>query len=550
MKGGKISKSKKETDTYIPQPPQLPKQERAPWINIETSTYGEDLGKLLDNEYEHDVIFEVDKNQIYSHKLILQSSSTYFRKIITDHERDIEDGIVRILEPDESFETVKKVPEKKIEVKEIEKLKNVNNDVEDPENFCCPITQDLMVDPVVAQDGHTYEKEAIVAWLEKHGTSPITRDPVDKNILITNRILKSQIEDYIAGKSEKPKEDVPKEEPKKEEPKEEVPNEDKPKKKKKKSKKPKREPSSLPSGIKWIYSRKRIIDEKEKIITHISIKTYSFQTFKNVLEFIYTGEIKEKDVKKLTEIIGAGTEYGLDFLCSFCRNIQDGEDYLNPSIGTYLNDETAKYLIEYYFNKTTYSDFSFDVEDRTILAHKSIVGIRCEVLRRMISNTSFIEGKSGVVHLEDTTYLAFKAFLEYIYSAHCPIQESGNDSVAILALAHEFDITRLITLCELYISKQIEVSTTDGIEKAEIDIIGLLLIAQQYNAKQLEAFLLHFISNNYEPMSKRKEWGLLDGKNIKYVEKHRWPSLSYLQELETYEKEMNGKGEGEKCLVM
>jgi len=33
-----------------------------------------------------------------------------------------------------------------------------------PPEFYCPITHEVMVDPVVAQDGHTYERQAIEEW--------------------------------------------------------------------------------------------------------------------------------------------------------------------------------------------------------------------------------------------------------------------------------------------------------------------------------------------------------------------------------------------------
>jgi hypothetical protein len=41
---------------------------------------------------------------------------------------------------------------------------------------------------------------------------------------------------------------------------------------------------------------------------------------------------------------------------------------------------------------------------------------------------------------------------------------------------------------------------------------------------------------------------LLTGSNKDYVEKHRWPPLSYLEEVKVYEKEM--KKISEKCSVM
>ena len=34
-----------------------------------------------------------------------------------------------------------------------------------PDVFTCPITQDLIVDPVLDTDGHTYERRVIEDWL-------------------------------------------------------------------------------------------------------------------------------------------------------------------------------------------------------------------------------------------------------------------------------------------------------------------------------------------------------------------------------------------------
>ena len=37
----------------------------------------------------------------------------------------------------------------------------------------CPITHELMVDPVLAEDGHTYERSSIEEWLSRKNTSPL-----------------------------------------------------------------------------------------------------------------------------------------------------------------------------------------------------------------------------------------------------------------------------------------------------------------------------------------------------------------------------------------
>ena len=39
-------------------------------------------------------------------------------------------------------------------------------DDEVPAEFMCPITQELMIDPVVTSDGNTFERHAITAWLQ------------------------------------------------------------------------------------------------------------------------------------------------------------------------------------------------------------------------------------------------------------------------------------------------------------------------------------------------------------------------------------------------
>ena len=41
-------------------------------------------------------------------------------------------------------------------------------------HLLCPITMDLLWDPVFTSDGHTFERSAIERWLETHRTSPLT----------------------------------------------------------------------------------------------------------------------------------------------------------------------------------------------------------------------------------------------------------------------------------------------------------------------------------------------------------------------------------------
>ena len=53
----------------------------------------------------------------------------------------------------------------------------------DGDSFICPITQEVFRDPVIAEDGRLYEREAITRWINEHGTSPFTRQVLDVNYL-------------------------------------------------------------------------------------------------------------------------------------------------------------------------------------------------------------------------------------------------------------------------------------------------------------------------------------------------------------------------------
>ncbi|KAL0025400.1 hypothetical protein WJX79_004252 [Trebouxia sp. C0005] len=63
--------------------------------------------------------------------------------------------------------------------------------------FCCPITKVLLVEPVIAADGHTYEKSAMEHWLEQHVTSPVTGTKLMHARLVPNRVFRSIIANSV-----------------------------------------------------------------------------------------------------------------------------------------------------------------------------------------------------------------------------------------------------------------------------------------------------------------------------------------------------------------
>ena len=70
---------------------------------------------------------------------------------------------------------------------------------ERPPSHYCPISHDVMVDPVIAPDGHSYEQAMLERWLRVNRTSPLTQEPVPAGAnLVRNHALRKAIEEHNA----------------------------------------------------------------------------------------------------------------------------------------------------------------------------------------------------------------------------------------------------------------------------------------------------------------------------------------------------------------
>ncbi|XP_076959412.1 U-box domain-containing protein 8-like [Bidens hawaiensis] len=69
-----------------------------------------------------------------------------------------------------------------------------------PDDFMCPISLEIMTEPVILSSGHTFDRSSIQRWLDAgHRTCPITKLPLsDSPSLIPNHALRSLISNYTA----------------------------------------------------------------------------------------------------------------------------------------------------------------------------------------------------------------------------------------------------------------------------------------------------------------------------------------------------------------
>ena len=65
-----------------------------------------------------------------------------------------------------------------------------------PDALTCSISLDIMQDPVMACDGHTYERAAIEAWLSASPTSPKTGEVLESTTLIPNHSVRQLIDAF------------------------------------------------------------------------------------------------------------------------------------------------------------------------------------------------------------------------------------------------------------------------------------------------------------------------------------------------------------------
>ncbi|CAL0334088.1 unnamed protein product [Lupinus luteus] len=74
-----------------------------------------------------------------------------------------------------------------------------------PDDFRCPISLELMTDPVIVSTGQTYERSCIDKWLQAgHGTCPKTLQTLTSSVLTPNYVLRSLIAQWCEANGIEP----------------------------------------------------------------------------------------------------------------------------------------------------------------------------------------------------------------------------------------------------------------------------------------------------------------------------------------------------------
>jgi len=236
----------------------------------------------------------------------------------------------------------------------------------------------------------------------------------------------------------------------------------------------------------------------------------------------------------------------LNMCTTYCNDCTGGLLELCPSITTFVNDKVCETIRRNFLGKELFSDVNIAINNGATVfpGHACILASRCPRMAEELSDltTHCKHAQKATVSFPDVTDVeTFRVVLEFIYTAHAPQvpeMEKMAQVVALLQMAAKFSLQRLVTLCELRISKLIDVAVANGIQKADVDVVGLLNMANAYNAAQLATFCRFFVSSNYGPMSKRSEFASLSEADRAHVEEHQWPPKSYFAAVDVYQKEL------------
>ena len=60
--------------------------------------------------------------------------------------------------------------------------------------YTCPISMEIMIDPVITKEGYTFERSAIMKWLKSNNTCPLSRNILTIGELVPNKNLRENIE--------------------------------------------------------------------------------------------------------------------------------------------------------------------------------------------------------------------------------------------------------------------------------------------------------------------------------------------------------------------
>jgi len=147
-------------------------------------------------------------------------------------------------------------------------------------------------------------------------------------------------------------------------------------------------------------------------------------------------------------------------------------------------------------NEST-SDFKIVVQDKPLYTLRGLLTTRSAHFRTMLAS-GFKESSAPEMTLSEESFEAVRAVLLYLHVDKLEVDDEH--AVEVLQLAERWDLPRLNSLAQAYITRRITAET----------VCALLTSADRLNAAELRATCLRFILHNFGPVQESGKFASLD----------------------------------------
>jgi len=137
-------------------------------------------------------------------------------------------------------------------------------------------------------------------------------------------------------------------------------------------------------------------------------------------------------------------------------------------------------------NNQQFSDIAFEVEGRTVYAHKFILFARCEYFRRMFTS-GYKESTEAVVSISDVPCDVFICVLTFLYTGK--LRDMAPEmAVDVMGVANLYNIDPLKRMCADIVARSLCIE----------NVASVLQAADSFNTPQLRSTCLNFMVSNFK----------------------------------------------------
>ncbi|EJW86615.1 BTB/POZ domain-containing protein [Wuchereria bancrofti] len=141
-----------------------------------------------------------------------------------------------------------------------------------------------------------------------------------------------------------------------------------------------------------------------------------------------------------------------------------------------------------------FADCTIKVGNKTLKAHRCILGQHSEVFRSMFAQESMLEAQKGIIDIQDSRFEPVRAMVDYIYTGSTDLVEGYAEDV--LAIADKYAILPLKEQCERYLSTTINCK----------NVASTAVFADTYSASILKQACTKYMSLHHRDVLRSAEW--------------------------------------------